>query len=271
MNSRHRYGIVVLACVLSSAPLSAQLEPPNEAGVTYGHIHLYVADTDAHVRLWSDLFEGIATASGPTAAVWLPGTLMMFNQRDAAEGSQGSVVDHIGFKVRDYDAFVARWREAGLPVEREFEGGEGVRNAYLSAPDGVRVEIQEDRTLRSWAAAYHLHWYAPDAPSLRDFYVRWFGATARPRGPIENTADVPGMNLSFNAVLTERPGTRGRAVDHIGFEVVGLEALVEEMEAAGIVFDIPYRVIEGLGIGLAFFTDPSGAFVELTEGLGSYR
>ena len=61
--------------------------------------------------------------------------------------------------------------------------------------------------------------------------------------------------------------TKGRAVDHIGFEVKNLEAFVKGLEAQGVKFDVPYRPVPQLGIAVAFFTDPWGAYVELTEGL----
>ncbi len=56
-------------------------------------------------------------------------------------------------------------------------------------------------------------------------------------------------------------------MDHIGFEIKGLEAFVKKLEAAGVKFDVPYRKVPALGISIAFFTDPWGAYVELTEGL----
>jgi hypothetical protein len=61
--------------------------------------------------------------------------------------------------------------------------------------------------------------------------------------------------------------TRGRALDHIGFEVKDLKALCAKLEAAGVKFDVPYRQVPALGISIAFFTDPWGTYVELTEGL----
>ena len=49
-----------------------------------------------------------------------------------------------------------------------------------------------------------------------------------------------------------------------------LEAFCQQLEAKGVKFDIPYRKAPRLGLGLAFLTDPSGVYVELTEGLDQY-
>jgi len=86
------------------------------------------------------------------------------------------------------------------------------------------------------------------------------------RGKFE-AADVPGVNLSFTKAETPVVGTKGRALDHIGFEVKDLEAFCKKLEASGVKFDVTYRKVPALGIAVAFFTDPWGTYIELTEGL----
>jgi catechol 2,3-dioxygenase-like lactoylglutathione lyase family enzyme len=263
--------MTVLALLFLPTSVETQLVTANSYGVTYGHIHLNVADATLNTQIWVNHFGGVAAEKGPPAAVWLPGTLMMFAEREVSGGSQGSAIDHVGFKIRDYEMLLSGWRADGYEVQSEFEGTEGERNAYLMTPDGVRVEVQEDPTIESVAEAYHVHFFVTDAEGLRDGYIERYDAQPRVRGAIQVTADVPGMNLSYSQVESERTPTRGRAVDHIGFEVEGLEAFVQKMEAAGVVFDVPYREIASLGLAIAFYTDPAGVYVELTEGLADYR
>ena len=43
---------------------------------------------------------------------------------------------------------------------------------------------------------------------------------------------------------------------------------MRELSERGMAFDVEYRVIEEVGVGVAFFTDASGTYWELTEGLG---
>jgi predicted enzyme related to lactoylglutathione lyase len=165
-----------------------------------------------------------------------------------------------------------RCRAAGIPVQSEFKGTEGFPNAYIMGPDDVKVELQEDTALKAPAIAYHLHFMnAPgDEIKLRDWYAKNFGATIKKRGQHE-AADIPGMNLSFG--VTRNPpmiGTKGRSVDHIGFEVKNLEAFCKRLEANGVKLDAPYRKIPSAGIAIAFLTDPFGTYVELTEGLDSF-
>jgi predicted enzyme related to lactoylglutathione lyase len=53
----------------------------------------------------------------------------------------------------------------------------------------------------------------------------------------------------------------------LGFEIDGLEAFCRKLEASGVAFDRPYTEIPDRGLALAYFTDPWGTYIELTEGL----
>ena len=247
--------LITLAAVASFSgfPAAAQLAPPNGAGVAWGHVHMNVTDLDL------------------VSTIRLPHTIVMLNERVPTGGTRGSAIDHFGFSVPDLGMFLQRWRADGLEVENEFEGSGGVPQAYVTLPDGIRVELQEVSTLDVPAEPYHVHLYTGDgAEELRDWYVDLFSMEPRRRGSIPHTADVPGMNVSFSDAPDGVAATRGRAIDHIGFEVDGLESFMEVLEARGVVFDAPYRVIEELGVAIAFFTDESGVRVELTEGLSQY-
>ena len=86
------------------------------------------------------------------------------------------------------------------------------------------------------------------------------------RGPFD-AADIPGANLTFTKSDTPTVPTKGRMLDHIGFEIVGLEAFCKKAEANGVKFDMPFTKRPDLGISLAFMTDPWGTYIELNEGL----
>ena len=263
--------ILLVASVALPALASAQLAVPNDNGITYGHVHLNVSDVEVHKKLWVDYFGGVVVEKGPRTAIRLPNFLIALTEQEPTGPMQGSVLDHFGFKVRDTAAFVARWREAGMEVGPEFIGAEGMPNAYVMGPDGVWIELQEDPSLHVPVAGYHIHFFTPGYEELLDWYARVFSLKVRPRGRIETTTDVPGMNMSFGAGTVEDPApTRGRALDRIGFEVDDLEAFCEKLAAMGIEFDIEYREAEGVALKSAFLTDPSGVYIELTEGYDEY-
>ena len=110
-------------------PAHAQLAVPNDAGLTYGHVHLNVSDIELHKQLWVEHFGGVVTQKGSLVAVRLPGFLVALSAREPTGGSRGSVMDHFGFKVRNMAKFLAKWRAAGYAVDSEFTGAEGLPNA----------------------------------------------------------------------------------------------------------------------------------------------
>ena len=253
-----------------AAPAHAQLAPPNEAGITYGHVHLNVRDVEVHKKLWVEHFDAVLVQKGPLVAVKLPGMLIAFRQAASTAGSQGSVMDHFGFRVRNLPEVLQAWRAAGYQVGREFTGAEGFPNAYLMGPDDLKIEVQEDKTLPVKARPNHVHFLLADYAKLRDWYVDMFSLVPRPRGTIVTTADAPGMNLTFATSATPTVGTKGRTIDHIGFEVTNLEAFCKKLEARGVKFDIPFRNVPAIGLNVAYITDPSGVYIELTEGYNTY-
>jgi catechol 2,3-dioxygenase-like lactoylglutathione lyase family enzyme len=254
------------------APAQAQLATPNEAGVSMGHVHLNVRDVEAQRKFWTEQFAAVPLKKEGLQGVKIPGMLILFRQQAPTGSNEGNMMDHFGVKIPNTGEVVKRCRAAGYQIQREFKGSEGFPNAYIIGPDDVRVELQEDAAQTLPVMAYHLHFMnqTGDQIKLRDWYVKTFAATVRKRGP-HDAADIPGMNLTFG--ISRNPptsGTKGRSVDHIGFEVKNLEAFCKNLEANGVKLDMPYRKIPAAGIAIAFLTDPFGTYIELTEGLDQY-
>ena len=253
-------------------PANAQLAEPNEAGVAMGHVHLNVRDVEAQKKFWTDQFGAAPLKREGLQGVKIPGMLILFRSQAATGGSEGTMMDHFGLKVPSLAEALKRCRAAGFQVQREFKGTEGFPNAYIIGPDDVKIELQEDTALSVPAIAYHLHFIngTGDQITLRDWYAKNFSAVVKKRGE-HDAADIPGMNLTFG--ISRKPptaGTKGRSIDHIGFEVKNLEAFCKKLEADGVKLDVAYRKVPSAGIAIAFLTDPFGTYVELTEGLGKF-
>lgn len=253
-------------------PAQAQLAAPNEAGVSMGHVHLNVRDVEAQRKFWTEQFAAVPLKKEGLQGVKIPGMLILFRQQAPTGSSEGTMMDHVGLKVPNTAETVKRCRAAGYQIQREFKGTEGFPNAYIIGPDDVKVEIQEDVGQSIPAMAYHLHFLnrTGDQITLRDWYAKTFGATVKKRGE-HDAADIPGMNLTFG--ISRNPpttGTKGRTIDHVGFEVKNLEEFCKKLEAGGVKLDVPYKKVPAAGIAIAFLTDPFGTYVELTEGLDKF-
>jgi predicted enzyme related to lactoylglutathione lyase len=261
---RNLYWKLAVACAFTVGAVCAQLAPPNEAGVTFGHLHIRTRNAGEHMKFWRDLLGGKASMLGKMNKITLPGIEVLLQEADAGGGTEGSTINHVGFRVRDLAAMLAKTKQAGFTVTSE---NPQRALAFLMAPDGIRIEYLEDKTLTVDVASGHIHLTAEgeaSVPELEAWYAKLFGATATQRGNYRE-ATIPGTSVSFAVSKTPVVGTKGRALDHIGFDVKNLEAYCKKLESQGIKLDVPYRVVANLGLALAFVTDPRGTYIELNE------
>jgi catechol 2,3-dioxygenase-like lactoylglutathione lyase family enzyme len=131
----------------------------------------------------------------------------------------------------------------------------------------VKVELVEVRAQTLPIALHHVHFSGPQNAEMQAWYAKVFGAKPRAGGGAFLSADLPGVALNFTASPDPVVGTRGRALDHIGFEVDNLEAFCKKLQADGITLDVTYRQVPKTEMFIAFITDPWGTSIELSEGL----
>ena len=261
MKLRLLFGFV-LACVVS-AP--AQLAGSNADGVSMGSVHLIVRDVDAEKDFFK-LLGGVPVVSGTLQMMEFPGMFVILEEGEPTGGSVGSIVNHFGFQVKDMKEWLPKWQAAGLKMEPMTRPTQ----VYLHTPDDVRVEILEERSLATPIAGHHIHFFTQDIPGMQAWYVKTFGAVSGMRAQFQ-AADLPGINLTFSASPAVPVGTKERALDSIGFEVKGLAEFMAKLQSAGYKIDRPYAKRPKSPVAVAYFTDPWGTYIELTEGLAPPR
>ena len=247
-------------------PLMAQLPAPNTTGVAMGHLHLKSKDAAGNRKFWVDTLGGTPAKVGPIEFYKFPDVLVMITAGEHKGGSEGSAINHLGFKVKNLDAYIEKCKADGWEIAKiNME----TRQLFVMSPDKIKVELSEDKTMKVPIAHHHIHWSTVSIADTKAWYVKMFGAVPGTRLSFE-AADVPGANLTFSKYDDAPSPTKGRAMDHIGFEIKDLEAFTKRMESMGVKFDVPFRKVPSLGISIAFFTDPWGTYVELTEGLDKF-
>jgi len=256
-----------LAASLTAGTAFAQPFPPNESGVTMGHWHLNSRDVEANKKIFVGL-GGTAIKAGDFDIVKFPGVNVYMNLRPgtppATGGTAGTVVNHVGFIVPNVQESVAKWKSAGVPVEPGSNGR--TDQAWITTADGLRVEILEDKDQLIPIRHHHVHYYVPESaiPEIQTWYARWFGATPGVRAR-NQAADIPGANLTFSKTDTPTVTTKGRVLDHVGFDVVDLKTFLHTLEAAGTKVAVPISKNPSNGVSLAFIYDPWGTYIELNE------
>ena len=264
---RRLRSVLFVISMLAADVMWAQTFPPNEAGVTMGHWHLNTSDVEANKKILVAM-GGTAIKAGNFEVVRFPGVYVYLHLNPGAVPpagpSVGSVVNHVGFLVQNVEESTARWMAAGVSVQPGNNGR--TDQAYVVTPDGLRIEILEDRNQAFAIQNHHVHFWVAESsiPEIQAWYAKIFGAQPGMRGN-NQAANLPGVNLTFSAQDMPTVTTKGRALDHIGFDVVDLEAFCENLEAAGIELVRPYTKNEQSGNALAFIYDPWGTYIELNE------
>src|SRR6202165_5934935 len=170
---------LLFASALTAGTAAAQPAPFNEIGVTMGHWHLISKDVEANKKIFLGM-GGKLFMPGGNPLVMFPGVYINLNlgQEKGEGGSKGSVVTHVGFIVNNVQEQVAKWKAAGVTVLP------GTNNrpdqAFVVTPDGVRIEILEDKTQTVPVKNEHVHLFVPesDIPKAQASYAKTFGGTA---------------------------------------------------------------------------------------------
>jgi catechol 2,3-dioxygenase-like lactoylglutathione lyase family enzyme len=258
------FATFLLASTLTVGTAAAQPAPFNQIGVTMGHWHLISKDVEANKKIFLAM-GGKLFMPGGNPLMMFPGNYINLNlgTEKGDGGSQGSVVNHVGFIVNNVQERVAQWKLLGVPVLP------GTNNrpdqAFVETPDGVRIEILEDKTQSMPIRHEHIHFWLTEAeiPKAQAWYAKTFAG----KPGIRNDApvvDIPGGQLRFAKADKAQVPTRGRVLDHIGFDVKDLPALITRLEGEGIKLDEPYRK-SPTGSAITYITDPWGTRIELVE------
>jgi len=192
------------------------------------------------------------------------------------------VVNHVAFRVQSFSTVEA----AGLKVTR-LANFPGVGST--NTPGGERIELFENaalnltftqdagyqdataerhnRPLPIPIAFHHVHLYLPagKVAEAKAWYAKTFDGVPGKRSNYD-AVDLPGINLNFSEGPRPTAPTKGRMLDHLGFEIRDLQAFCRRLEGLGVQFERPYAK-DSAGIASARLTDPWGTSIELTEGL----
>jgi catechol 2,3-dioxygenase-like lactoylglutathione lyase family enzyme len=269
---------------------SAQLQSNPDAPVRIGHYHLNVTSLDAHKKFWVDTLGGTAMKFQGLDVIKFPDAFVFLNVQKPTGPTRGTAFDHIGFAVPDVPTMAKKLAAAGYKETTGREPAPGTpppaasgtsavygRFAYFVGPDGAKIELVTAAAPNAPPiVAHHIHFINKQYVEMQQWYMKAFDATLRPgQTDFFIGADLPGVGYSLNffrwegdQAITHVP-TKGRVVDHVGFEVKNLEAFCKKLEEKGIKLTREYRQKDkSMGnIGTAVITDPWGVSIELTEGL----
>ncbi|MDA1185688.1 MAG: VOC family protein [Acidobacteria bacterium] len=262
--------IAITLFAACSSLVTAQVGRPNGSGVAMGHVHLNVRDVDGHKKFWVEL-GATPVRIGTAEAVKMDGLLVVLREQTPMAPMSETVINHFGVLVPQFEVLSAHLESSGIKMDPARAGSGDWRQSSAYGPNDFRVELTENPALTTGLAGHHLHYNVADPKAVQQWYADTLAVTPGTRARWD-AGDVPGMNLTYGEIPegASPTQTKGRLLDHIGFEVTDLEAFVETLKARGVQLDTPIHQDPELGVKSAFLTDPWGTSIELTEGLRAF-
>jgi hypothetical protein len=259
--------VVLLFC--AALPLPAQLPAPNADGAAAGHHIFRAKDVEAANKFWMAL-GGEPAALANIKLMKFPGVLLYIsaprgaNPAPSLGGNHGTTVEFITFKVKDLNASLAKWKDAGLVAKSE-RGA-----ATLMGPDEVQVRISEDKSLTTAIASDGIVMNVANAGEVSAWYAKWFGAKIGQSGG-DMIGDIPGARIVFRVTKDPIAPTRGHSLALLGFEVKDLQEFVKKYQDAGGKLDGQIATASAAKLSVVQLTDPWGTSIEVSQGLNAVK
>lgn len=125
----------------------------NAAPIVHHHVH-FVNGPFVEMQQWYMRAFNATLRPGQTdffIGADLPGVGYMLNffswlPDEELVGTAGRAVDHVGFEVRDLEAFCAELQSKGIELVEPFRpasGPDGIATAFIEDPWGTRIELTE--------------------------------------------------------------------------------------------------------------------------------
>ncbi len=138
-------GTSTIAFVLGPEDTLVELVENKSATVTGNH-HLHLAtNATEEMKAWYARHFGAKTVMrGPREVQEIPGVILMYTPtKDAPATTKDHVLDHIGFEVKQLEAFARELQAAGVKFDAPYSKALGLGFVYLTDPWGTVIELTE--------------------------------------------------------------------------------------------------------------------------------
>jgi catechol 2,3-dioxygenase-like lactoylglutathione lyase family enzyme len=282
--------LLSLAALSLLTSAQGQIYTANATGVSLGQWHTLVRDVETTKNFWMQL-GGTPIKIDGTDVIKFHGVLIFLSPGSPTAGSRGSTVNHVGLGSQNVQQLFAKLQAEGVKVDPATLRKSPLNGQYLfdvNSPDGLMIEVTEEAGVDPYPKlppdvpieSNHMHLFVaqPARKDMQSWYVQTFGGEPSERRG-EYIVGLPGVKFfriapcgsEYSACPEAGPApTKGRALDHIGFEVKNLRAFCKKLEANGVKFDEPFSKSRHKSFTSAELTDPWGTSIELTEGLNRF-
>ena len=137
------FAFTIAATAATAQPVAF---PANEMGVTMGHWHLNSKDAAVNKQFFVTL-GGRVVKRGENVVVLFPGVVIFLTRGQGVVptgGTAGTVVNHVGFVVRNVQESLAKWKAAGIQVEPSATGRPRSEGTPTTKPTSASMSRRTD-------------------------------------------------------------------------------------------------------------------------------
>ena len=262
----------------------------------FHHIHLNTTDPAKAIDFYTAKFDcEKAKFAGVMDAVKAQDVWLLFTKvAEAPPWELVSPIWHIGWGAENMKATYQKQLDMGtkfftpLTDISDLARTPGFFYAYVDGPDHALIELNTAQHHHFG----HLHLFSEDPVGAGEFYMKYFDAKRRGNAPVsreprfyKNVQVGPSMSLmsdQVNIIIYPAPlarqsypemwkghdrlvSSKNRAIDHVGFSVDDLSAMLDRMRKDGVkVTDEPKTILGGK-VKYAFIEGPDQIRIEVVE------
>ena len=240
------------------------------AMLPYDHIHLNEPAAEASVWWEKNIPGGRRITEAPNRIMYGAVRLMFLGARSSG-GSQGSVIEHLGFSVADIDAKMRELAAIDTKVIEPVKSVPGLyRTALIETPWGTRVQLVQDPEL---LGLHHVQLRVTDPEAAYTWLLDKFGGErTKIKGQLDSVkyAGTGGFTTVYIVVAPgESVPSQGRAIDHIGWRstatISDTKAMLEGKQVQLTSQPRPLTLPGGPPINYFYVAGPSGTRIEIVE------
>jgi catechol 2,3-dioxygenase-like lactoylglutathione lyase family enzyme len=267
MRSFARLGLYALVLLSSTASITGA---QTKAMLPFDHIHLNEPAAEASVWWEKNIPGGRRITEAPNRIMY-GAVRLMFLAAGSSGGSQGSVIEHIGFSVPDLDAKIRELAAINTKVIEPVTNVAGLyKTALIETAWGTRIQLVQDPEL---LGLHHVQLRLPDTAAAYSWLLDKFGGErTKIKGQVDSVkyAGTGGFTTVYVLIANgESVPSQGRAIDHIGWRSIATinetKAMLEGKQVQLTSQPRPLNLPNGPPINFFYVAGPSGTRIEIVE------
>ena len=259
-----------LKTVFLTAALTAVAAATHAQTLPFDHIHVNEPAEEGS-QWWEKNIPGSRRITEAPNRLMYGAVRLMFLTPRSSGGSDGSVLEHLGFSVPDLDATMRALAAINTKVVEPVKDVPGLyKTALVENPWGTRIQLVQDPEL---VGLHHVQLRTPDPDAAYKWLLDKFGGErTKMKGQIDSVkySGVPGFTTVYVVAMKGASvPSQGRAIDHIGWRSTATidetKAMLESKSVQLTSQPRPLALPNGPSINFFYVAGPDGARIEIVE------